>query len=230
MTERLSVVILAHGHGRLLPAAVGSVLGQGDPELEVLMVEHEPSDEVVEVLESQGDGHLRALLSGGDTPGAARNAGISAATGSLLAFLDADDLWPPGRVATARSALAADRDLDAVFGRVREFTDRDGDPIGDPAVAMRQAGPPQAARLITAGVFRRESLERVGPFDDRDVLGSEIEWVARAHDAGLRFRLLEEIVLLRRNHAANTTRKQREDYGEYARALKRVIDRRRGRD
>jgi glycosyltransferase involved in cell wall biosynthesis len=229
MTDRLSVVILAHGHARLLPAAIESVLAQGDSNLEMLVVEHEPSDEVAGILERHAETRVRGLASGGNTPGAARNAGVSAASGSLLAFLDADDLWPPGRLATGRSALEADRELDAVFGRARTFTDRDEEPIGDPAEAMWNAGPPQAARMITAAVFRRESLERVGRFDDGAVLGSEIEWVARAADAGLRFGLLEDVVLLRRSHTRNTTRTQRGDYGEYARALKRVIDRRRGR-
>jgi glycosyltransferase involved in cell wall biosynthesis len=228
MTERVSVVILAHGHARLLPAAIRSVLDQGDPDLELIVVEHEQSGPA-EGLPEHPSVPLSQLISGGNTPGAARNAGVDAATGSLLAFLDADDLWPPGRLATGRSALEADAELDAVFGQVRAFDDRDGDPIGDPAQAMRDAGTPQAARLVTAALFRLESLRRVGRFDDRTVLGSEIEWVARAEDAGLRFAMLEEVVLLRRNHAANTTRTQREDYGEYARALKRVIDRRRGR-
>jgi glycosyltransferase involved in cell wall biosynthesis len=229
MTELLSVVILAHGHERLLPAAMHSVIAQGDPNLEVLVVEHEPSDAVEELAGSDLGVPVRALLSGGTTPGAARNAGIAKASGSLLAFLDADDLWPRGRLAAARSALEADPGLDAVFGRLRTFADRDGGPIADPAEAIEVAGPPEVGRMIIAALFRREGLERVGKFDDRIVLGSEIEWVARAEDAGLRFGLLDEVVVLRRSHADNTTRTHRRDYGEYAQALKRVIDRRRGR-
>src|SRR5919201_6048 len=99
---RLSVVILAHGHERLLPAAMQSVIAQGDPDLEVLVVEHEPSEAVEELAASDVGVPVRALLSGGNTPGAARNAGITAASGSLLAFLDADFLWPCGRMAGAR--------------------------------------------------------------------------------------------------------------------------------
>ena len=228
MSDRLSVVVLAHGHGELLPAAVGSVLAQEHPDLEVLVVEHAPSAAFEQLAERDAAAPLRQVLSGGKTPGAARNAGVSAAGGSLLAFLDADDLWPPGRVAAARAALEAPG-LDAVFGRVRAFTDRKDDPIADPAEAARDADPPRAARLITAALFRRESLDRVGRFDEGAVLGSEIEWVAAAEDAGLRFGFVDDVVLLRRNHARNTTRTQRDDYGEYARALKRVIDRRRGR-
>jgi hypothetical protein len=78
-------------------------------------------------------------------------------------------------------------------------------------------------------LFRRASFERVGPFDADSILGSEIEWVARAADAGLRFGSLVYPVLLRRSHAGNITRTERDEYGDYARALKRVIDRRRGR-
>lgn len=229
MSDKLSVVILAHGHGDLLPAAARSVLAQDHHDLELLVVEHEASAAFEQLAASDAAAPIRHLLSGGNTPGAARNAGVSAANGSLLAFLDADDLWPPDRVAAARGALEADPEMDVVFGRVRAFTDREGDRIADPADAEQGAGPPQAARLVTAALFRRESVDRVGPFDEGAVLGSEIEWVARAEDAGLRFGFVDDVVLLRRSHARNTTRTQRDDYGEYARALKRVIDRRRGR-
>jgi glycosyltransferase involved in cell wall biosynthesis len=229
MTESISVVILAHGHGALLPAAIRSVLDQDDPDLELIVIEHELSDQVAGIIERHRDLPLRHLTSGGDTPGAARNAGISAATAELLAFLDADDLWPPHRLAAGRSALKSEPDQDAVFGRVRAFDDRSGTPITDPAEAAQLAGPPQAGRAITAAVFRRASIERVGAFNAETVLGSEIEWVARAEDAGLRFGRLDDTMLLRRSHAENTTRTHRQEYGDYARALKRVIDRRRGR-
>jgi glycosyltransferase involved in cell wall biosynthesis len=192
------------------------------------VVEHEPTQAVSAIVERHEGTPIRAITSGGNTPGAARNAGVSAASGSLLAFLDADDLWPPGRLAAERGALEAEPDLDAVFGLVRTFTDREEEPLGDPAEAMLDADPPRAARLITTALFRLEALERVGRFDEAAVLGSEIQWVAMAEDAELRFGTLDDVVLLRRNHAGNTTRIQRADYGEYARALKRVIDRRRG--
>jgi len=230
MTERVSVVIPAHGHERLLPTALSSVVAQNDPDVEVLVVEHQASETAEALARGDAGVPLRSLLSGGNTPGAARNAGVAAASGSLLAFLDADDLWPPGRLADGRTALDADPELDAVFGRVRTFNDHEERPIEDPAEALRLAGPPQATRIVTTALFRRQILGKVGRFDDGVVLGSEIEWVARAEDAGLRYRLVEEVVLLRRSHAGNTTRVQREDYGEYARSLKQVIDRRRGRD
>jgi glycosyltransferase involved in cell wall biosynthesis len=229
MADLVSVVILAHGHARLLPAAIASVLGQGDSELELLVVEHEPSAEVAETLDRCPDLPLRHLASGGETPGAARNAGVAAADGPLLAFLDADDLWPPRRLAAGRAALERGPDLDAVFGPVRMFHDRSETPITDPDEAAEAAGAPQTGRAVTAALFRRTSIERVGPFEEGTVLGSEIEWVARAEDARLRFGRLDEVMLLRRSHPGNTTRVHRPEYGDYARALKRVIDRRRGR-
>jgi glycosyltransferase involved in cell wall biosynthesis len=228
MTELVSVVVLAHGHAPLLPAAIDSVLDQGDPAVELLVVEHEPSEAVAEVVARHGDEPVR-LCSGGKTPGAARNAGASGANGSLLAFLDGDDLWPRGRLAAARAALGEDPGLDAVFGRVRVFPDRGAPPIADPAHAARIAGKPEAGRMITAAVLRRPAFERVGRFDEETVLGSELDWIARADDAGLRFGWLEDVSLLRRSHPTNTTRTHPDEYAGYARALKQVIDRRRAR-
>jgi glycosyltransferase involved in cell wall biosynthesis len=229
MTGLISVVIVSYRDDPFLPGAIESVLAQDDPAIELLVVDNEPSGAVAEIVMRYSGEPVRRITSEGTTVGAGRNAGARAARGSLLAFLDADDLWPLERLAAARSALADGQGLDGVFGRACTFSDRGVTPIADPAHAARIAGPPQEARMITAAVFRRPGYDRVGPFDAETVLGSELDWVARAEDARLRLGWIDEVVLLRRSHAGNTTRARPEEYGGYARTMKRIIDRRRGR-
>ena len=229
MTALVSVVIVSYRDAGLLPAAIDSVLAQDDPALELVVVDNERSGSVAEVVDRYRGRPLRMIPGGLSTTGAGRNTGVAAARGSLLAFLDADDLWPPAGLAAARAALASDPALDGVFGRVRRFVDAEASPIADPDRAAGSAEAPRAARMITAALLDRASFDRVGPFDEAARLGDQIDWVARAADAGLRFGRIDDVVLLRRSHSANTTRERRDEYGEYARVLKQIMDRRRGR-
>ena len=57
--------------------------------------------------------------------GAALNRAAGEATGDALAFIDADDLWTPGKLARQTQALAADPELDAVFGFMETFASPD---------------------------------------------------------------------------------------------------------
>jgi GT2 family glycosyltransferase len=75
---------------------------------------------------------------------------------------------------------------------------------------------------------RRSAMDRVGPFDPARRLGEFVDWFARARDAGLESRVLPDLVLWRRIHPGNMVRERREEFAEYPRLLKAVLDRRRG--
>ena len=78
-------------------------------------------------------------------------------------------------------------------------------------------------------VVRRRAFQRVGPFDENLRDGEFIDWLLRARAQGLRERLLAEVVLWRRLHDASHGVTERAAYADYARLLKRELDRRRGR-
>lgn len=105
----VSVVIPTFRRHETLPRAVRSALLQGPAVTEVIVVDdnREEGDrsQVRRILRELDDPRVVYLQNAGNRGGAAsRNVGIRQARGSLLAFLDDDDLWLPGKI-TAQAAL-----------------------------------------------------------------------------------------------------------------------------
>jgi glycosyltransferase involved in cell wall biosynthesis len=95
----VSVVIPARDALRWLPSALESI--GGDPFLEILVVDDGSTDGTAEYLDglSGQDNRVRRLVGPCKGPSAARNVALAASAAPLVAFLDADDKWRPGKLA-----------------------------------------------------------------------------------------------------------------------------------
>jgi glycosyltransferase involved in cell wall biosynthesis len=102
MSFRLSVIIPTYNRASLVRAAVDSALRQSVPPHEVLVCDDGSTDDTV-VLLQQGFADVPKVkvlsLPHSGLPAAARNAGIAAASGEWLGFLDSDDVWLPEKTA-----------------------------------------------------------------------------------------------------------------------------------
>lgn len=117
MTELVSVVIPTHNRAHEVTRAAQSVLAQDLPALEVLVVDDASSDDTPEVLDrlSARDPRVRVIRSEKSVgPGGARNLGLDAANGDLVAFCDDDDTWLPSAGPTLVRFLDENRDFGAV--------------------------------------------------------------------------------------------------------------------
>ena len=94
MTPRVSVVIPTYNRSRALVRALESVFAQTEPVLETIVVDDGSTDDTQAVLAGFGS-RVRAIRKSNGGAGAARNAGIEAARGEFVAFLDDDDAWLP---------------------------------------------------------------------------------------------------------------------------------------
>lgn len=217
----VSVVIPVFNGALYLAQAIRSVLAQHGVPLEIVVVDDGSDDESGEIARQFGP-PVRCLRQTNAGIAGARNAGIRASTGELLAFLDADDLWTPDRLPAQAARLAARPEVDCVFGLVEHFR--------DPGASSRYEapGPPRAPGLLPGAMLvRRTSFLRVGLFDETRRIGEFIEWQLRAQECGLRREVLPVVVLRRRIHDANTTTRLASERGEYLRVLRAALRRRR---
>src|SRR5579859_5180997 len=92
----VSVIIPVYNGQQYLAAALDSVVKQDYSPLEIIVVDDGSTDESARVAQAYPE--VRYLYQPNQGAAAARNAGIAAAEGALIAFLDHDDLWMPNKL------------------------------------------------------------------------------------------------------------------------------------
>ncbi len=99
MAVTVSVILPVYNRSHSLATACQSVLGQSFRDLELIVVDDASSEDLRPVIENLDDKRVRYIRHETNAgAAAARNTGIAAANGRLIAFQDSDDMWLPGKL------------------------------------------------------------------------------------------------------------------------------------
>lgn len=180
MTSLVSVIIPAYNCASTIAETLDSALAQDHPNFEVIVVNDGSRDDTMRVL-GQFEGRIRVIDQANAGPPAARNAGIAAARGDYIAFLDADDVWVQGKLAEQSAHLDKHPDVSTVFTRWHVWNaEPDGTYRRRPDIEAHRVtadiDAPNSGWLYTRLLFdcelltttvmlRREMLQRIGGFD-----------------------------------------------------------------
>jgi glycosyltransferase involved in cell wall biosynthesis len=124
---RISVVIPCYNAERYVGAAVRSVMAQGVPDVEVVVVDDGSTDGSVGVVRSQFPA-VKLVTQANAGVAAARNKGVASAAAPWIAFLDADDLWLPGKLHAQLDALGKAQDARMCYSAWHVWNSSDMDP------------------------------------------------------------------------------------------------------
>jgi len=118
---KFSVIIPTFNRATLVLEAVDSVLAQTYGNFELIVVDDGSTDDTVERLRRVVDRRLSVVPVSHGGVSAARNAGLAAAGGALISFLDSDDLWLPHKLASEVDFLVRHPDVGVVFGDLEKY-------------------------------------------------------------------------------------------------------------
>ena len=218
MEPLVSVVIPVFNGERFLRNAVESVLAQKYSPLEIIMIDDGSTDGTADVARSLPE-TVRYLHQTNQGPAAARNRGIERAQGSLIAFADADDLWPEDKLALQLPYLMRDPAAEIVMGLIQQvlLSETGGENFAEPAFSVN----------LGSAIIRKSVFERVGLFDETMRYSEDVDWFMRAREGGAAIVTIDAVTLLYRQHDQNMTRGKSTSELNVLKALKRSLDRRR---
>jgi glycosyltransferase involved in cell wall biosynthesis len=223
LVSKVSTIVPAYNAAGFIAEAIESVLSQLQPPMEIIVVDDGSTDDTARI--AKGFPAVTVLSQENAGQGAARNRGVEAARGEFLSFIDADDLWTSDKLECQLAAMDADPQLKIVFGLAEEF--RDSREVSARDLKPATSGRPRPAHLPGAMLIRREDFRSIGPYRTDLAVAEVVEWYGRAIHLGLKIRVLDHLVLLRRIHGENLGIRKRNARSDYMKALKAVLDQRR---
>jgi glycosyltransferase involved in cell wall biosynthesis len=233
----VSVIMIFLNPERFLEEAIASVFAQTCSNWELLLIDDGSSDRSTAIAKGYAERqpervrYLEHPAHANRGMSASRNLGLAHARGEYIAFLDADDVFLPERLARHVAVLEAQPEVDAVQGRILSWASWQGTETAEepdtsgprlPFAPGSVLEPPTLllTLLDTDGAtapgicnltVRRHVLARLGGFDDR-FRGLYEDWVfASKVYLEVRVGLLADCLALYRQHAESCTQTSRRD-------------------
>jgi glycosyltransferase involved in cell wall biosynthesis len=203
---RVSVIIPTFNCARFLGRAIDSALAQTYGDYEVIVVDDGSTDETQHVVPRFG-GKIRYLYQPNKGVSSARNLALSQASGELIAYLDADDMWYPHKLERQVAFLDTHRECGLVHSDFAVIDEMDR-AIHHQVYRETQRKVPQGyctlellrtCHMQTSTVVeRRECMERTDNFDARlPVCQDYLRWIIVAME-GFAFGYIDEALALYR--------------------------------
>ena len=205
----VSVIIPAYRAAKFIATTLDSVFAQTFNNFEAIVInDGSPDTEELERELAPYSGRIIYLQQKNQGPAAARNAGVRAASGQFVAFLDADDYWYPNYLSEQMRFLARDASLDLVYA--------DALFIGDstpPGRTFMEATPStgevtfeslldERCTVILSGVVaRRQVVIEAGLFDENFRYAEDYDLWLRIARRGARLHYQRKVLLCKRRHA-----------------------------
>lgn len=209
----VSVVIPVRNGKPFLDQAVESVISQSFEDLELIIVDDGSDDDNYDRFLLM-DPRIRVIHLAGSGVSVARNTGMQCAKGHYIAFLDADDVWFPGKLSSQIRYLERHPEVWVVFGGFKNWVVMDNGEFGDvnaltsDCSSLSTASPNRSGWLYTrllngllvgmnTAVIRREVYESVGGFNESMRQGEDYDFWLRASRLAEMHSLNGEVALYR---------------------------------
>ncbi len=225
MQNRLlvSAIIPVYNGERYLAEAIASVLAQTYRPIEIIIVDDGSVDGTANIAKSYKK--VRYIYQTNQGHGMAKNAGIAAARGEFLAFLDADDIWTPNKLRVQMDYLIDHPDVGYAVARMRVFLE----PGTEWPLSLNKDHYSKDPVGFIPGtlVARKTVFKQIGAFDTSYRHGNDSDWFFRAKDASIPMAILPQVLLHKRIHSSNLSHEIQTMTSEVLRVVRSSVARKR---
>jgi glycosyltransferase involved in cell wall biosynthesis len=219
----ISIIIPCYNQGKYLAAAIESVLGQGYPRCEIIVVNDGSSDDTEQVA-SGFDARITYIRKANFGRSAARNTGILAARGDYVICLDADDLFGDGMLQSMAQAASEFPETDVFVGGWRDLV---AGKMGESVIHLPI--PKELFHGLLAGnlgvihcfMVRRDVLANSGLFDVNLSAAEDWDLWIRLAAAQSSFRAVSNAIAIYRRYPESSTA----DYEHVMRSTELMLNR-----
>lgn len=167
MLPKLSVVIPSYNQGHFIERTIKSIVDQGYPNLELILMDGGSTDETMSIVERYRNhfAHIQSAKDGGQS--AAIADGFARATGDYISWLNSDDTYSPGALLSVGRSLAARPNVEFIYGNMN-LIDADDNVIAHKRSVDFVLGVMKYAFLTVpqmSAFWRRSLYQRVGGVD-----------------------------------------------------------------
>lgn len=194
----ISVILSVYNGEPFIADALRSIMVQNYPATEIIVVNDGSTDDTIGALEPYMDKFTYLYH---DNMGVAfsLNRALAECTGSLITFIDADDVWTPDKLSSQLAILNSNPKVDIVMDLAYEtITVPDNETDYDEKCI-------KYLNLRGASLIRRSVFDRVGIFDNELIMGEDADWFFRAREKNVNFYIQRRVGLFLRRFGESLT-------------------------
>lgn len=216
----VSVIVPVYNGEAFLSEAIRSIQKQNYEELEIIIVDDGSTDDTAQIVANLGS-NTRYVYQSNSGAAVARNTGLKMAQGSIIGFLDADDLWTENKLDIQLQHLVENPSVEIVLGYAKRMWAERGTSNYD------QFTEPELLLSLGSSLVRKTVFKKVGHFDPTLRFCDDWDWFMRARELSVSIITHKEVVLYYRRHENNLTLQRELNDKAFAIILKKSLERRR---
>lgn len=202
MDNPLVSVILAVRNGeKYLDTAIESIFEQTFSNYEIILIDGKSKDRTAAIAQSYSSIHY--YYQQGQGVADAYNLGIEKAQGEILAFISYDDLWAANKLDLQVNYLQTHPEIQFTVAKVKFFLEA-GQTIPNGFRKELLTGE-HIGFIMETLVVRKKLFKLIGNFNSDYHVAEDVDWFSRAKDVSIPYKVIDQILLYKRVHNANTS-------------------------
>ena len=218
----ISVILPFFNRIQYLQDSIESIFRQDFKDFEIIAVDDGSTDGSAQLVKKLNQIPIRLISQTNQGASCARNAGVRAASGRFVTFLDSDDIWVPNKLSAQLVDIRNTSNDALCFGHIQEFISPE---------FLNNKNKFQTRLLpglsLTTLLMLRENFLRIGELNPAFQLAEFIEWFERSKHKGFSTYMSNSIYAYRRIHQGNIGRAKSSNAKQYLHAIKSALNLRR---